>query len=88
MVRLLESWSVCPGAGRHMVWDSMVPGAGFVRMEGLSVAVREPWGYVPIVTTPPILQRRELRQLGNRLAFSLVSGRRLRTRRWGEARSG
>lgn len=53
MVRLLESWSVCPGAGRHMVWDSMVPGAGFVRMEGLSVAVREPWGYVPIVTTPP-----------------------------------
>lgn len=52
MVRLLESWSVCPGAGRHMVWDSMVPGAGFVRMEGLSVAVREPWGYAPIVITP------------------------------------
>lgn len=69
MVRLLESWSVCPGAGRHMVWDSMVPGAGFVRMEGLSVAVREPWGYVPIVTTPPNLTEEGTEAAGQQTGF-------------------
>lgn len=45
VVRLLESWSVCPqGGGQKDTGQGFpdFPGAGFVRME-LSVGVRELW---------------------------------------------